>query len=262
MPRAALLLALAATLAACDTSTTEPPDPDGPIIETCSGPPFAGTAFLTPDLITPSDPTTFTGATDAGRGQREMFDRRVNGWVTLNAYLVRATFSDGPAVEVQVNPEFGSAEAAMAQAMRFAPVIGRLPRALRTDVRTVWIHRGANPFGGGNNNLLIHTEQADSYDELGAIEEILAHEAAHTSLDAAHAASAGWRAAQRADGCFASQYARENPTREDVAETVVPYLALRHRPASLTDEQRAAFEEAVPARIAYFDGLGLSFALP
>ncbi len=260
MTRALSVLALAATLAACDTASTDPPDPvdPGPIVETCSGPPFAGTAFLTSDLITPSDPTTFTGATDAGRGQRQMFDRRVDGWVTVNAYLVRAAFADGAPVEVQVNPEFGSADAAMAQALRFAPAIGRLPRALRADVRTVWIHRGANAFGGGNDNLLIHTEQADTYDELGVIEEILAHEAAHTSLDAAHAASAGWLAAQRADGCFVSQYARENPTREDVAETIVPFLALRERPASLTDEQRAAFEAAAPARIAYLDGLGLS----
>ena len=40
----------------------------------------------------------------------------------------------------------------------------------------------------------------------------------------------GWTAAQAADPDFISTYARDNPTREDVAETFLPYLALRYRP--------------------------------
>jgi hypothetical protein len=46
-------------------------------------------------------------------------------------------------------------------AEKYARVIGRLPTVLPTNVRTVWIRRGVNPFGGGNSNLLIHTAQAD-----------------------------------------------------------------------------------------------------
>ena len=52
-------------------------------------------------------------------------------------------------------------------------------------------------------------------------------------------------------------YARDNPTREDVAESILPYLALRHRPGSLSAEDQAAVEASMPNRIAYFDWLAL-----
>src|SRR5262249_41735063 len=115
---------------------------------------FHGTIFIAPNLITSADPTTFTGLTAEGRGIRRMFDRRVNDFIELNAFLFNATFSDGLWTEIQVNPEFGEADA-RAQAERFAPVIGQLPTVLRSQVRTVWIHQGVEPFGGGNDNLLI-----------------------------------------------------------------------------------------------------------
>ena len=92
-------------------------------------------------------------------------------------------------------------------------------------METVWIHRGTEPFGGGNNNLLIHTGRADLYAADGILEETLVHEAAHTSLDAAHASAPAWLAAQSADPTFISTYARDFPNREDIAESVLPYLA-------------------------------------
>src|SRR5688572_30648332 len=94
-------------------------------------PPFAGTIFIDSDIITSQDPTTFESASYAGQGVRTMFDRRVNNWITVNAYLFNATFGDGPAAEIQVNPEFGSPAAASIEAQKYGAVIGRLPTALR-----------------------------------------------------------------------------------------------------------------------------------
>lgn len=222
-------------------------------------PPFDGTIFLDPDIITEADPTTYEKIVDGGRGQRTMFDRRAN-WVNLNAFLFNASFSDGPDIEIQVNAEFGDSDTARIQALRFAPVIGRLPRCLREDVETVWIHRGNNPFGGGNNNLLIHTGQAEEYEASGILEETLAHEGSHTSLDGKHASAPEWIAAQNADDEFISTYARDNPTREDVAETFLLYFALRYRPGRISQDLAATIASTVPNRIAYFDRqeLGLS----
>ncbi|MGE3190981.1 MAG: hypothetical protein AB7N90_14970 [Vicinamibacterales bacterium] len=200
-----------------------------------AAPPMGGTIFMDPDIITSADQTTFTGITYAGTGPRLMYDRRVAAFVTYNAFLFNATYSDfAAAVEVQVNPEFGTPEAALAQADKYARVIGRLPKALRTDVQTVWIHQGVQPFGGGNHNLLIHIGQSVEYETQGILEETFIHEAAHTSLDAAHANAAGWVAAQRADPDFISTYARDNPTREDIAESFLPFLAARHRADRIT----------------------------
>ena len=69
-----------------------------------------------------------------------MYDRRSGGSIWNR--LFDANFSDLHLVEIQVNPEFGSVESAQAQAERFAPVIGRLPKCLLTDVQSVWIHMG------------------------------------------------------------------------------------------------------------------------
>jgi hypothetical protein len=218
-----------------------------------AAPPFSGTIFIDPDIITSSDPTTFVSAPYAGQGSRTMFDRRVNAFVVLNAYLFNATFSDGRSAEIQVNPEFGSQAAAQTEASKYGAVIGRLPGGLRADVQTVWIHKGVNPFGGGNNNLLIHTGQADDYVASGILEEALVHEASHTSLDATHAAASAWISAQNADGEFISTYARDNRTSEDVAESYLPYMAVRYRSDRISQALAATIQQTIPNRIAYFD---------
>lgn len=218
-----------------------------------AAPPFFGTIFISPNIITSADPTTSTGITDAGRGMRLMFDRRVNNFVTLDAYLFSATFSDGLQVEVQVNPEFGSASAAAVEAAKYTVVIGRLPKALRLDVQTIWIHQGVQPFGGGNNNLLIHTGQGELYAADGILEETFVHEACHSSLDAGHAAATGWLAAQAADPEFISTYARDNPTREDIAESFLTWLAVRVRQTRIPPSLATSITTAIPQRLAYFD---------
>jgi hypothetical protein len=240
--------ACVALLAACSTD-----GPAGPDQQTPTDPPFAGTIFIDPDIITSADPTAFEGLSYAGRAPRLMFDRRVNDWITVDAYLFDAVFIDGLGAEVQVNPEFGSEDAALEQALKYAEVIGRLPRALRLDVETVWIHRGIQPFGGGNNNLLVHIDQAALYEADGILEETFVHEAAHTSLDAVHASSPGWLAAQAADPVFISTYARDFPNREDIAESFLPWLAVRHRRGRIDQTLADRILLAIPNRLQYFD---------
>ena len=216
-------------------------------------PPYIGTIFLDPDILTANDPSAFVALSYVGQGTRIMFDRRVANFVTLQPYLFNAIYDDGLRIEIQVNPEFGSESAARVEAQKYARVFGRLPHSLRTDVKTSWIHRGKEPFGGGNNNLLIHTGMSDEYEAQGILEETLIHEASHSSLDAIHGASPGWVRAQGADPEFISTYARDNPTREDIAETYLTYLALRHRPDRVSNSYRTSVSAAIPNRIAYFD---------
>ena len=223
-------------------------------------PPFHGTIFLSPKIITDNDPSTFEELKYSGQEERRMFDRRTNGWITDKPFLFVATFSDKLTIEFQVNSEFKDKEKARELAERFAIVIGRLPRCLRTDVKTSWIHDGKRPFGGGNQNLLIHVDQADAYQADGILEETLVHEASHTSLDSKFAREDLWKKAQQEDGQFISNYAMENPVREDVAETFLLWLALRHRPESLTDAQRKSIQETVPHRLTFFDSQSLVLA--
>ena len=221
-------------------------------------PPYAGTVWIDPDIITPSDPTALASVTDAGPGQRRMFDRRVKDWIMVNAYLFMARFDDGLTAEIQVNPEFGSAAAAMAEASKYGRSVGQLPTILRTSVETVWIHKGNQPLGGGNNNILIHADHAEWSIAKGYLEEELVHEGAHTSLDPNWMGivnAVDWRAAQTADGNFVSDYARDHPEQEDIAESFLPYLAVRYRSARISRSYERTILETIPNRIAYFDRL-------
>ncbi len=223
-------------------------------------PPFEGTIFLDPDIITADDPTTFQSLSYTGVAPRKMFDRRVNDWITPEAYLFAATFANGFTVEVQVNPEFSTVDEARAEAEKYATAVGRLPEVLKKDVETFWIHKGTEPFGGGNNNLLIHTGQGALYEADGILEETFVHEACHTSLDAAHASATGWREAQSSDPAYISAYAQENPDREDIAETFLVYLAYKYRRDRISEELANTILKTVPNRMDYFDKQGLDMS--
>lgn len=235
------------------------------LLLTCVGfgqtktPPFHGTIFLDPDIITPDDPTAFQALADAGQGSRTMFDRRVNNWTTVNALLFIATYDDGLSAEVQVNPEFGSRDVAELEAYKYAKVIGQLPNSLRKGIETISIHKGMELFGGGNKNVLIHTGQADQYVKDGILEEALVHEATHTSLDAKYALDINWLRAQQNDGTFLSKYAQENPKREDVSETFLLYMAVKHRADRITDELRQTILNTIPNRIYFLESQDWDF---
>ena len=216
-------------------------------------PPFDGTIFIDPDIVVSSDPSTFQEVFFAGQGNRTMFDRRVNSWINVNAFLYNTTFEDGLTIEIQVNPEFGSADSAMAEAQKYAHIVGQLSNALRTDVQTISIHKGTELFGGGNNNLLIHIGQAEEYISQGILEETFIHEAAHTSLDATHANTPGWIAAQKADAVFISTYARDFQSREDIAESFLTYFAVKYRSDRISKELANTIRNTIPNRIDYFD---------
>lgn len=225
-------------------------------------PPYGGTIFIDPNIISDETPTTYIATSYKGQGIRNMFDRRTNMYADYNAYLFDVTYSDSSVVEFEVNPEYGSSVAAQVPVAYYAPVIGRLPRVLRTYVQRVWVHMGDEVFGGGSGCcLLIHTgSYAQSYIDAGILEEALAHEATHTSLDATIANSPGWLAAQAADAEFISDYAHDYPDREDVAESFVPFLAVTASGSGVDATVRATIEATIPHRLAYFRAQGFNLS--
>ena len=222
-----------------------------------SAPPYSGTIFLDPDIITSSDPSAYQSMRYDGTGSRYAYDRR-SGWGYQNYYLYTVSFSDGRTSEFQVNREFGSESTARSKALKYAQPIGRIPKILRADVDTVTIHAGNNPFGGGSRNLLIHDIQGDNYISSGILEETFAHEATHTSIDPHYTYNSAWQSAQDSDREFISTYARDNPDREDLAESLLPYLAYRFRSDRISRDYYGTIERVMPNRIAFFDTLGIS----
>jgi hypothetical protein len=217
--------------------------------------PYWGTIFIEPDIINSNDSSVIISTTYTGQNVVVMFDRRVNSWVSVNAFLFNVVWSDGLTSIAQVNDEFGSIPAATIEAEKYAFLIGQLPRCLRIDVDEIWIHKGVELFGGGNNSILIHTGQSVLYEADGILEETLIHEASHTSLDSWHSASTGWVSAQNQDGLFISTYAYDNPGTEDIAESYLTWLAVRYRSSRISTQNFDIITQTIPNRLLYFDNI-------
>ncbi len=223
--------------------------------------PFEGTVFVSNNILNSSDNSFFSSLERIQDNPRIMFDRRVSdesksdvpgSWINITPFLFVANFSDGTQIEVQVNNEFENKTNAEKVALKYVEVIGKLPGIFRKDVETIWIHKGNEDFGGGNNNLLIHHDRGLEYQKNGFLEEAFLHEASHTSLDSYHSSSSGWIEAQIADnGNFISDYAKEYPQREDVAETFPLCFALKYKRDRLDNGIIQKIEKAIPSRIKY-----------
>ena len=238
-------------------------------------PPFDGTIFITGDIITSTDPSLFSNLEYKGTGSRQMFDRRNGGnFNNIEPYLFDTSFTDGLKTEIQINPEFTLDEATV-EANKYAFLIGQLPTALRKDVETMWIHKGIEAYGGGNNNLLVHTGQTEQYESYIAsiVEETLLHEATHTSLDSYHYPNGGWtqsgysdgkgwiEAVENDNGCYISTYARDFPYREDLAELMPLYVAVKYFPERISSELRDKILSCNINRIRYLDSQNLDMSI-
>ncbi len=215
-----------------------------------------GTVFVDPDIIRETDPTIFAGIQSLGVAERQTYDRREGSWITEDMFLFEANFRGVDPVEVQVNLEYGSEESAEQDALFFAEAVGRLPRLLFRDLSSITIHKGDEAFGGGNNNILIHSE-ANGYIKDGWLEETLVHEGVHTSMDGRYASSEGWINSQNDDSLFISTYAEDYPGREDMAESFLMWMASEYRRSRVSAATLSTIENAIPARLSFFNSLNL-----
>ena len=213
----------------------------------------SGSIYHNTDIILETDPSSLVSFAHTGSGNRQMFDRRVNAFRDYDVFLFTAKYADDVSIEVRVNTEFGTAQIAGLEALDYAQAIGRIPAVLRSEAKTVSIHKGDELWGGGSGDFLIHTGSADAYKELKIVEEVLVHEAAHISLETQLNALPAWAMAQQADPDVVSDYASQFPDREDIAETFLFYLALRGYPNRLSAEDTQDFLIGVSNRIGVSD---------
>lgn len=212
-------------------------------------PPFDSTADTVFDIIRTDDPSSFVCLETAGREMRQMWDKRVDAEFDLEVFLFRAYFSDGPSIDIIVNPEFGTVEAARAEASRYTRPLGQLPPVFRQGIRQFGIHKGEPTYSAGPGKIFVYAGRTDIRIGENRLEESLLHEAVHASLDRRHARSDRWRAAQASDGGFVTRYAERRPEGEDLAETAIFAYALARYPDRLPPADSAAVRNQVPARL-------------
>jgi len=228
-------------------------------VGTINPPFFPGTVWVTPNVITADDPTSFLELKFNGKGVRTVYDRRI-GWDTKEVFLYSAIYSDRSPVEFQINTELPNIAENLKLYTDIGLAIGRLPLGLHTNLQTVWIHDGDYAAGGGNNNVLLHKDYALRVIKNGFLEEVLLHEASHTSLDWAWKgliSEQSWNSAQNLDLGYISQYAQEYPDREDVAELFPIYYVIRNKPTIFSSELAVEIERSQKNRFAVYDSLSV-----
>ena len=214
--------------------------------------PYQGTVWITPEILVSTDSTTFQEIQYAGRELRLFW----NGaeWVEENIYKFHAHFATRLKQTVfSVHPEYRNQTAARKVVEQYAHIVGRLPAVFLYNIHEIQIGRN---IGGASANRdgQVHLDAAEEWVvNDGWLEEVLIHEGAHASLDKDHAEDDSWLEAQKLDGVFISEYATEHPGREDVAESVLVWFAVRYFPERLTVQDYQRFLHTMPNRLQYFD---------
>ncbi len=247
------IVTLCASNVAAESSP--PPSTAEPIeqrVTTADRPPYHGTIYVAPDIYLDSDPSAFGSLSYVGQDKRRMFDRRENRILTKHAHLFEAKFTDGLSLEVRVNPEF-TRDRAATLARQYMAAFGQLPTELRRGMTSFSIHDGDRPFGGGGRAVFVHVGMGERYIRKGILTETLFHETVHATVDSRMARDRDWRAAQEADGVFISTYAKANPRREDLAETLLLSIALDQRPERLPAGMAEVLRATIPRRQAFFE---------
>ena len=225
-------------------------------------PPFEGTAYVDKDIIRKNDPSDFISLEYVGLVKEESFDRRVDTLVSQDMFVFNVKYKHKKGTRVIVNKEFGNVKNAQRQAERYAFVVGQMPLVLLRDVDTITIHKGKKPFGGGNRDILVHTGSGADFRRDGFLEEVIFHEACHTSLDADAYENPAWEKARLSDNNFISSYALDYPNGEDVAESCLMYFASKYRPDRISNGIKNLILKTIPSRINYFDKYANPVAKP
>ena len=130
-----------------------------------------------------------------------MYDVRIELHKAVRAHRFDAIIDDGRTIEIQVSPAVGSLDSCAEQADRIGFALGQLPAVLRSKLEIVWVQDWQPSWRAGFAGWKTILVSVDGV-RPEFIEETLAHEAAHVSLDRTHAFASGWLAAQDADGEF------------------------------------------------------------
>ena len=212
-------------------------------------------AQAAPDTITVTSPSMLAFT----RGPNRSF-RIVDG-IFEEFALYPADFNPSGVTSIRVLSTI-SEEVATPFAFRFSSVLGRLPMSIREAVTNIFFVESGDGLlyqdDQGAYNLEMGIDYALDLESSGLLEEEILFQLAQVKyLDAS--TSSDWLDAVASDG-----RALVNPASApieapayDIASTFVYYWALRYSPDSLSEDQVAAIQMDVPARVQWFDSNAL-----
>ena len=160
----------------------------------------------------------------------------------------------GQTLRINVNPKVSDPAQ---RAREAAASVSRLPAPMRQMLLHVNIHdgdRGAWAEEDGRfftlyeDNMAVRLANHD-------LDETVFHETAHVALDPIFRNDPDWASNQAADGDFITEYARDLPDREDVAESALFVWTMKYHPGRLPADVEAAVKQTIPNRLEYMSNM-------
>jgi len=233
-------------------------------------PPFGGTMWDLPDLITSSDYTIYSTSSYQGIETRLFYDKSIPDFINYPAHIYKINFGDGLSVDFEIYTEFTLEEAGNIE-QKYAPLIGQLGKDLRRNIKSFEFLKGEEVASAQRSddlnyaNITLHTGWLNNVVQTrpdgDKTEELLIHESAHLSIDPYIYGQQGWTDAVNLDGNYLSTYAKDNPDSEDIAETFQAYIAVKYFPDRISNSLRDTILSVCLNRFKYFDTLNLDLSI-
>lgn len=233
-------------------------------------PPFAGTLWELPDLISSSDYTVFSTSIYEGIETRLFYDEAITDFINYPAHIFKVNFGDGLSIDFEIYSEFSEQEAISIE-QKYAPIVGQLGKELRKNIKSIEFLKGDSVASAQRSNDLSYANITFHIDWLNntvetrpggdKTEELLIHESAHLSIDPYVYNQQGWIDAVILDNNYISTYAKENPDTEDVAENFQAYIAVKYFPERISNSLRDTILSVCLNRFKYFDSLNFDLSI-
>ena len=233
-------------------------------------PPFSGTMWDLPDLISSSDYTVYSTSIYEGIETRLFYDKSIPDFINYPAHIFKVNFGDGLSVDFEIYSEFSEQEAISIE-QKYAPLLGQLGKELRKNIKSIEFLKGDFVASAQRStdlsyaNITFHIDWLNNTVETrpdgDKTEELLIHESAHLSIDPYVYDQQGWIDAVNLDNNYISTYAKENPDSEDVAETFQAYIAVKYFPERISNSLRDTILSVCLNRFKYFDSLNFDLSI-
>jgi len=218
-----------------------------------------GTITVEP-LVQESDTTAYTyELTDNGRGREEYFwDYRCFCWADVpDAIRLKAIFKFGDKVESLLvranNKDFADHQAVKDVIVPYLESLGRMPHLMWSNLEKLTVNgAGDNGHAGANAWVKDITMNIDFTTDMRR-GEVFLHEGVHVSLQQVLNAGMYDGTIDRDCNEFFSSYAAQYPATEGMAESFLPYFAIKFRRDRLTNEQIKQIVETGPNRMLFFE---------
>lgn len=203
------------------------------------------------DFIREMDEDAFESLSFMGTEDKEMPDSRTDILFDTDTFVFQVNFTEGNPIEIWAHSSFATQEAAEEFAQKIVNRLGKLPDVMRNNLSHVVLHKGdATAFAEAEANFfVVYSENIDVRISNNDFEETVFHESVHATLDAIYLQNSEWILAQQNDNSYITEYAKNNPDKEDLAETALFVYTLNKFPERLPENVRTWMAANTPNRI-------------